>query len=402
MLYSLLVPLSESISVFNVFRYITFRSVWALLTALIIAIIIGPMFIRFLKRIKFGQYIHEDVKAHLEKTGTPTMGGLFIAFSLAVSVLLWADLSNPYVWLTLLVYMGFGAVGFADDYLKILRRNNKGLSARAKVLGQLVVGGIAVFILVQMQQDAEAARLAVKAAAHADALRLMTDPVTHAEGLRLMENLASQVEPIKFTQLAVPFFKDVKPDIGWLYLPFAVLVLVGASNGVNLTDGLDGLAIGPTIVAAICFAIFIYVAGNIQMATYLQTPYVPGVGEVSVFCGALIGAGLGFLWYNAYPAQVFMGDVGSLSLGGALGFLAILCKQELLLLVVGGLFVAETLSVILQVGFFKITGGKRIFRMAPLHHHFEMKGIPESKIIIRFWIISVLLGLAALSALKLR
>ncbi len=368
MLYSLLYPLSADYSIFNVFRYITFRSVWALLTALIISILIGPAFIRFLKRVKFGQYIHEDVKAHLEKTGTPTMGGLFIAFSLVVSVLLWADLRNPHIWLILLIYLGFGAVGFADDYLKILRRNNKGLSARSKFLLQMVVAGIALWLLYEVRSE------------------------INADNPKL----------VRFTQLGVPFFKNFVPDLGWFYMPFAMLVLVGSSNGVNLTDGLDGLAIGPTIVAGICFAIFIYVAGNVQISNYLQLSYVPGIGEVTVFCGALIGAGLGFLWYNAYPAQVFMGDVGSLSLGGALGFLAVLCKQELILLVVGGLFVVETLSVVLQVGYFKMSGGKRIFRMAPLHHHFELKGIPESKIIIRFWITSVLLGLAALSVLKLR
>ena len=368
MLYSLLYPLSLDISVFNVFRYITFRSVWALLTALVITILIGPMFIRLLKRIKFGQYVHEDVKAHLQKSGTPTMGGVLIAFSLVVSVLLWADLSNPHIWLILFVYLGFGAVGFVDDYLKILRRNNKGISAKMKLAGQILVSLAAL-----------------------TALYVIRDGI--GEG---------RDDLVKFTQLAVPFFKNVVPDLGWFYLPFALVVLIGSSNGVNLTDGLDGLAIGPTIVAGACFAVFIYVAGNAQMARYLQIPQVPGIGEVTVFCGALVGAGLGFLWYNAYPAQVFMGDVGSLSLGGALGFLAVLCKQELLLLVVGGLFVVESLSVILQVGYFKLSGGKRIFRMAPLHHHFELQGIPESKIIIRFWITSILLGLAALSVLKLR
>ena len=373
MLYNLLYPLSADIAVFNVFRYITFRSVWALLTALIITIVVGPWFIRFLQRIKFGQYVHEDVKAHLQKSGTPTMGGVLIAFSLVVSVLLWADLTNPHIWLILFVFLGFGAVGFMDDYLKILRRNNKGLSPKAKLAGQLAVSVIALGLLYFVRQDIESARV-----------------LTEGEEL------------VKFTQLSVPFFKKFVPDLGWFYLPFAVFVLLGATNGVNLTDGLDGLAIGPTIVAGICFAIFIYVAGNINFSRYLQIPHVPGIGEVTVFCGALIGAGLGFLWYNAYPAQVFMGDVGSLSLGGALGFLAVLCKQELILLVVGGLFVVESLSVILQVGYFKLSGGKRIFRMAPLHHHFELKGIPESKIIIRFWITSVLLGLAALSMLKLR
>ena len=358
MLYNLLYPLSTEFSVLNVFRYITFRSVWALLTALIISILVGPWFISFLKRLKFGQYIQEDVKAHLEKAGTPTMGGLLIAFSLGVSVLLWADLTNPYVWLCMLVFFGFGAVGFLDDYLKILRKNNKGLSAKAKFFGQI---GVAVVVM----------------------------------GILF-------ILPAYSTQLSVPFFKNFTPDLSWLYLPFAVFVMVGTSNGVNLTDGLDGLAIGPTIVAGMCFAVFIYVAGNANMAGYLQVAHVPGVGEATVFCGALVGASLGFLWFNAYPAQMFMGDVGSLSLGGVLGFFSVLCKQELILLVVGGLFVVETLSVVVQVGYFKFTGGKRFFRMAPLHHHFELKGTPESKIIIRFWITSALLGLAALSVLKLR
>ena len=358
MLYNLLYPLSTEFSVLNVFRYITFRSVWALLTALIISILVGPWFISFLKRLKFGQYIQEDVKAHLEKAGTPTMGGLLIAFSLGVSVLLWADLTNPYVWLCMLVFFGFGTIGFLDDYLKILRKNNKGLSAKAKFFGQVAVAVVVMGILF--------------------------------------------ILPAYSTQLSVPFFKNFTPDLSWLYLPFAVFVMVGTSNGVNLTDGLDGLAIGPTIVAGMCFAVFIYVAGNFNMAGYLQVAHVPGVGEATVFCGALVGASLGFLWFNAYPAQMFMGDVGSLSLGGVLGFLSVLCKQELILLVVGGLFVVETLSVVLQVGYFKFTGGKRFFRMAPLHHHFELKGTPESKIIIRFWITSALLGLAALSVLKLR
>lgn len=344
--------------VFNVFRYITFRTIWALLTALLLSIVIGPWFIRFLKRLKFGQYIQEDVKAHLEKAGTPTMGGLLIAFSLGVSVLLWADLTNPYVWLCMGVFMGFGAVGFLDDWLKIKRRNNAGLPAWAKFLGQIIVATVVMGLLIWL--------------------------------------------PAYSTTLVMPFIKDAVWDIGWFYLPFAVIVMVGTSNGVNLTDGLDGLAIGPTIVAAACFAVFIYVAGNWNMANYLQIAHVNGVGEATVFCGAMVGACVGFLWFNAYPAQMFMGDVGSLSLGGTLGLLAVLCKQELVLLIVGGLFVVETLSVILQVGYFKFSGGKRILRMAPLHHHFELKGTPESKIIIRFWIVSAILGLAALSVLKLR
>ena len=358
MLYNLLYPLGSEYIVFNVFRYITFRSVWALVTALLISILAGPYFIRWLQRIKCGQQIHEDVKAHQSKAGTPTMGGLLIAFSVTVSVLLWGDLSSPYIWLTLFVFLGFAGVGFADDYLKVARHHNKGISARTKFCGQVIVAAIAMFLLVS--------------------------------------------EPAYSTRLAFPFFKSLNPDLGYFYIPFAVLVMVGASNAVNLTDGLDGLAIGPMVMAALVFSVYIYVTGNVKFAQYLQVAYVPGVGEATVFCGALAGAGLGFLWFNAYPAQVFMGDVGSLGLGGVLGFFAVLCKQELLLLIVGGLFVLETLSVILQVGYFKWSGGKRIFRMAPLHHHYEMKGVPESKIIIRFWIMSIMFGLIALSALKLR
>lgn len=358
MFFNLLAPLATEWTVLNIFRYITFRSVWALVTALLISIFVGPVFIRWLRTLKLGQYIHEDVPAHNAKAGTPTMGGLLIIFSLGVSVLLWADLRNIYIWLSMYVFCGFGFVGFMDDYTKIRRHNNKGISGRAKMAGQIFVAGTAMLMLIH--------------------------------------------EPAFSTKLLIPFFKDVQPDLGWFYIPFAIIVMVGASNGVNLTDGLDGLAIGPTIVAGMVFAIFIYVSGNIQFSTYLLFPYSPGVGEATVFCAALVGAGLGFLWYNAYPAQIFMGDVGSLSLGGVLGFLAVLCKQELILAVVGGLFVAETLSVILQVSYFKWTGGKRIFRMAPLHHHFELKGVPESKIIIRFWITSALLGLMALSVLKLR
>ena len=359
MLYNLLVPLASEWTVLNVFRYITFRSVWALLTALLLSIFIGPAFIRWLRRLKYGQQIHEDVAAHQSKAGTPTMGGLLIAFCLTSSVLLWADLRNHYIWISLLVFWGFALVGFLDDWLKIRRSNNKGLPPRMKLIGQALAATV---------------------------------------GMLLLFN-----EPAFSSKLTVPFLKDVNPDLGWFYLPFAIVVMVGSSNGVNLTDGLDGLAIGPTIVAGGVLAVFIYVCGHAHIATYLLFPFLPGVGEVTVLCGALIGAGLGFLWFNAYPAQIFMGDVGSLSLGGLLGFLAVLCKQELVLVLAGGLFVAETLSVILQVGYFKWTGGKkRIFRMAPLHHHFELKGIPESKIIIRFWITSALFGLMALSVLKLR
>ncbi|HML52603.1 MAG TPA: phospho-N-acetylmuramoyl-pentapeptide-transferase [Solidesulfovibrio magneticus] len=358
MIYYLLVPLVAHFSALNVFRYITFRSIAALLTALVLSIVFGPKFIDWLRRLKFGQYIHEDVAAHKQKAGTPTMGGLLIAFCIVVSVLLWGDLANEYVWMTLFVFLGFGALGYVDDHAKVVRKQNKGLTPKQKLLGQVIVSGVAAALLV--------------------------------------------LDPEYSTRLAVPFFKHLTPDLGLWYLPFAMLVMIGASNAVNLTDGLDGLAIGPMIVNAAMFGLFIYVAGHAQMARYLQVMPVSGVGEVTVFCGALVGAGLGFLWFNAYPAQIFMGDVGSLSLGGALGFLAVLCKQELLLIVVGGLYVAETVSVILQVGYFKMTGGKRIFRMAPLHHHFELMGVPESKIIIRFWILSILLALVGLSTLKLR
>lgn len=358
MIYHLLYPLSAQISAFNVFRYITFRSIYALLTALVISILLGPWVIKQLRRLKFGQYIQEEVSAHKAKAGTPTMGGLLIAVSLVPSVLLWADLTNLRVWLCLAVFLGFGTVGFIDDYIKVVRKRNLGLTARAKFLGQLAVGLIVVSLLVDV--------------------------------------------PGYSTILSMPFLKALHPDLSWMYIPFAMLVMIGASNGVNLTDGMDGLAITPAIVVGAVYGIFIYVAGNANYASYLQLPYLPGVGEVSIVCGALVGSGLGFLWYNAYPAQVFMGDVGSLSLGGLLGFIAVLAKQELLLVVVGGLFVIETISVILQVGYFKMTGGKRIFRMAPLHHHYELSGIPESKIIIRFWILSILLALLALSTLKLR
>ncbi|KHK03426.1 phospho-N-acetylmuramoyl-pentapeptide-transferase [Desulfovibrio sp. TomC] len=358
MIYAFLVPLVAHFSALNVFRYITFRSIAALLTALVLSIVFGPKFIGALRRLKFGQYINEDVAAHQQKAGTPTMGGLLLGFCIITSVLLWGDLANEYVWMTLFVFLGFGALGFVDDYAKVVKKRNKGLTPKQKLLGQVIVAGVAAAVLLS--------------------------------------------DPEYSTRLAVPFFKHLTPDLGMWYLPFAMIVMIGASNAVNLTDGLDGLAIGPMIVNAAMFGLFVYVAGHAQMARYLQVMPVSGVGEVTVFCGALVGAGLGFLWFNAYPAQIFMGDVGSLSLGGVLGFLAVLCKQELLLIVVGGLYVAETVSVILQVGYFKMTGGKRIFRMAPLHHHFELMGVPESKIIIRFWILSILLALVGLSTLKLR
>ena len=358
MLYHLLLPHADVFTAFNVFRYITFRSMGALITAMVISVLIGPWCISFLHRIKCGQYILSDVKAHAAKAGTPTMGGLLIMLTVLVSILLWSDLSNRYVWQCMLVFLGYGIIGFWDDMTKLRHHQNKGISPKAKMLGLIIVASVAMWLL--------------------------------------------QTDPSYTTKLYIPFAKGWTPDLGVFYFPFGVFVMVASSNAVNLTDGLDGLAIGPTVLAGAVFAIFIYITGNARLTQYLYLPYIPGVGEVTVFCGAFIGAGLGFLWFNAYPAQVFMGDVGSLSLGGTLGFLALLCKQELIMVVVGGIFVAETLSVILQVSYFKWAHGKRIFRMAPLHHHFELKGIPESKIIIRFWITSIILGLVALSTIKLR
>lgn len=358
MLYHLLLPHADVFTAFNVFRYITFRSMGALITAMVISVLIGPWCISFLHRIKCGQYILSDVKAHAAKAGTPTMGGLLIMLTVLVSILLWSDLSNRYVWQCMLVFLDYGIIGFWDDMTKLRHHQNKGISPKAKMLGLIIVASVAMWLL--------------------------------------------QTDPSYTTKLYIPFAKGWTPDLGVFYFPFGVFVMVASSNAVNLTDGLDGLAIGPTVLAGAVFAIFIYITGNARLTQYLYLPYIPGVGEVTVFCGAFIGAGLGFLWFNAYPAQVFMGDVGSLSLGGTLGFLALLCKQELIMVVVGGIFVAETLSVILQVSYFKWTHGKRIFRMAPLHHHFELKGIPESKIIIRFWITSIILGLVALSTIKLR
>lgn len=358
MLYHLLLPHADVFTAFNVFRYITFRSMGALITAMVISVLIGPWCISFLHRIKCGQYTLSDVKAHAAKAGTPTMGGLLIMLTVLVSILLWSDLSNRYVWQCMLVFLGYGIIGFWDDMTKLRHHQNKGISPKAKMLGLIIVASVAMWLL--------------------------------------------QTDPSYTTKLYIPFAKGWTPDLGVFYFPFGVFVMVASSNAVNLTDGLDGLAIGPTVLAGAVFAIFIYITGNARLTQYLYLPYIPGVGEVTVFCGAFIGAGLGFLWFNAYPAQVFMGDVGSLSLGGTLGFLALLCKQELIMVVVGGIFVAETLSVILQVSYFKWTHGKRIFRMAPLHHHFELKGIPESKIIIRFWITSIILGLVALSTIKLR
>ena len=359
MLYHLLYPLHTTLSVFNVFRYITFRTIYASLTAFFICFLLGPWMIRKLSGMQVGQYIRDDgPQSHLAKAGTPTMGGLLILFSIVASTLLWSDLTNHFVWIMLFVVIGYGLVGFADDYLMQVKKRSKGLSVRRKFILQF--------------------------------------------GLALIIGYLVYISPDFSTQVTIPFFKRLSPDLGWGYIIFAALVIVAASNAVNLTDGLDGLAIGPVIIAAGTYMIFAYVAGHIKIADYLQINYVSGSGEVAVFCGTLAGAGMGFLWFNSYPAQMFMGDVGSLSLGAALGTVAVITKQEILLVLVGGLFVIEALSVIFQVSFFKMTSGRRILRMAPLHHHFELKGWPEPKVIVRFWIIAIALALLAMSTLKLR
>ena len=359
MLYHLLYPLHTTLSVFNVFRYITFRTIYASLTAFFICFLLGPWIIRKLSGMQVGQYIRDDgPQSHLAKAGTPTMGGLLILFSIVASTLLWSDLTNHFVWIMLFVVIGYGLVGFADDYLMQVKKRSKGLSVRRKFILQF--------------------------------------------GLALIIGYLVYISPDFSTQVTIPFFKKLSPDLGWGYIIFAALVIVAASNAVNLTDGLDGLAIGPVIIAAATYMIFAYVAGHIKIANYLQINYVSGSGEVAVSCGTLAGAGMGFLWFNSYPAQIFMGDVGSLSLGAALGTVAVITKQEILLVLVGGLFVIEALSVIFQVSFFKMTSGRRILRMAPLHHHFELKGWPEPKVIVRFWIIAIALALLAMSTLKLR
>lgn len=344
----------------RVFQYLTFRSIVAALTALAIALIFSPGLIRRLLKHQIGQAVRDDgPQSHLQKSGTPTMGGALILFAIAISTLLWADLSNRLVWITLLVTLGFGWVGWVDDYRKVVQRNSRGLPARWKFFWQSVIAIIAVLVM-YFTADSPA-------------------------------NLS----------LVVPFFKDVLPQLGPIFIILGYFVIVGTSNAVNLTDGLDGLAITPTVLVALALGVFAYVAGNTHFSEYLSLPYIPGAGELTVFCSAIVGAGLGFLWYNTYPAQVFMGDVGSLGLGAALGVIAVIVCQELVLLLMGGIFVAETVSVILQVGSYKLTG-KRIFRMAPLHHHFELKGWPEPKVIVRFWIISVILVLLGLATLKLR
>lgn len=357
MLYHLLFPLAEYHTIFNVFQYISFRAIYATVTALLISFIVGPYVIRKLKVMQVEEVIREDVpERHQAKAGTPTMGGTLILIAVGVSVLLWGNLSNLYIWILIFVTMGMGIIGFIDDYRKVILGDPDGLRARYKFGLQLVVATGASLMLYWSGFD---------------------------------------------TAVFIPFFKGVRIDMGLLYIPFAVLVITGASNAVNLTDGLDGLAIGPMTIAAGAYILFTYFTGHVKFAEYLQITYVAGAGELAVFAGAMVGASLGFLWFNTYPAQVFMGDIGALSLGGGLGTLAVISKHEVVLLIVGGVFVVEALSVIFQVGSFKFRG-KRILAMAPLHHHFELRGWPEPRIIVRFWIISIILSLVALSTLKLR
>lgn len=352
--------LSQFYSGFSVFQYLTLRAILGVMTALGIALLVGPAMIRHLSFKQIGQVVRNDgPESHFSKNGTPTMGGSLILVAIAVSTLLWADLSNHYVWVVLLVTLLFGVIGFIDDYIKLVRQDPKGLISRYKYFWQSVVGaGAAVFLYMTASVPAE-------------------------------------------TQLIVPFFKEIIIPLGGWYLLLAYLVIVGSSNAVNLTDGLDGLAIMPTVMVAAALGLFAYVAGHAEFSRYLQIPFVPGSGELVVFCAALVGAGLGFLWFNTYPAQVFMGDVGALSLGAALGVVAVVVRQELVLLIMGGVFVIETLSVMIQVASYKLRG-KRVFLMAPIHHHYELKGWPEPRIIVRFWIITVFLVLVGLATLKIR
>ncbi len=358
MLYQLLYHFAHQFTVLNVSRYITFRALAALLTALFLSLLLSPWFIRKLRAKQIGQVVRDDgPQSHFSKKGTPTMGGGMILFCTLVPALLWMDWMNPLLWYVAIITLGFGIIGFLDDYLKVSKKNSKGLAGKKKLLGQFLIAGV----------------------------------VTTLYFIETGEN----------GLLLFPFFKDIQINLGWFYVPFATFIIVGASNAVNLTDGLDGLAIGPVLITSACFAILSYVTGHSAIASYLNYPYIVHSGELAIFSACLVGAGLGFLWYNTYPAQVFMGDVGSLPLGGALGAIAVFTKHEILLAIVGGVFVMEALSVITQVASFKMTG-KRVFRMAPIHHHFELKGWPEPRVIVRFWIISIILAIVALMSLKLR
>ena len=360
MLLHLFDTLAHDISFFNVFRYLTLRGILGVLTALAICLLIGPGMIRRLGHRQIGQMVRDDgPETHFAKAGTPTMGGALILVAILIATLLWADLSNRFIWVILLTTLAFGIIGWVDDYKKLIHKNPRGIGAKAKFFWQTAAGlAAAGFIYHTAQSPAE-------------------------------------------TQLIVPFFKNVAIELGPWFIVFTYLVIVGFSNAVNLTDGLDGLAIMPTVMVAGALAVFAYVTGNTQFAGYLGIPYIPGVGEVLVFCAAIVGAGLGFLWFNTYPATVFMGDIGALALGAALGIVAVVVRQEIVLLIMGGIFVMETASVILQVASYKLIG-KRIFKMAPLHHHFELKGWPEPRVIVRFWIITIILVLSGLATLKLR
>lgn len=360
MLYSLSEYLTQFHTGFNVFQYLTMRTILGVLTSLIISLIVGPPMIRYLSSYKIGQSVRSDgPESHFSKAGTPTMGGALILIAIVVSTLLWSDLSSRFVWIVIYVTVGFGAIGWIDDYKKVVHGNSKGISAKSKYFWQSVFGLSAALVLFNTAEF-----------------------------------------PIE-TQLIVPFIKGIVIDLGPWYIVLTYFVIVGSSNAVNLTDGLDGLAILPTVMVGGALGVFAYLTGNFNFSNYLGIPYIPGVGEMVIYCGALVGAGLGFLWFNTYPAQVFMGDVGALALGAALGVIAVIVRQELVLFIMGGIFVIETVSVVLQVASFKLTG-RRIFRMAPLHHHFELKGWPEPRIIVRFWIITVVLVLIGLASLKLR
>ncbi len=384
MLLDLAQWLSQDMRAFSVFNYITLRAVLACLTALAISLIAGPLVIRKLTAYKIGQAVREDgPKSHLTKAGTPTMGGALVLISMLIATLLWSDLTNRFVWAVLVVTFGFGAIGWVDDYRKVVHRNPKGLSARTKFFWQSLIGLAAAVYLA----------FAVPAPSNAKLIGLFMQWVQSG----FLMDLPTKAD------LIVPFFKNIAYPLGVFgFITLSYFVIVGTSNAVNLTDGLDGLAIMPAVMVGSALGIFAYVVGNSVYAKYLLFPYIPGAGELTVFCAALAGAGLGFLWFNAYPAEVFMGDVGALSIGAALGTVAIITRQEIVLFIMGGVFVAETMSVMLQVLYFKATGGKRIFRMAPLHHHYELGGWKESQVVIRFWIITMMLVLFGLSTLKLR
>ncbi|ADU65181.1 phospho-N-acetylmuramoyl-pentapeptide-transferase [Desulfurispirillum indicum S5] len=357
MLYNLLYPMAEQFPVLNVFRYITFRAIYAAITALLLSFLLGPSLIAYLRNKQFGQVIRTDgPQSHSGKRGTPTMGGILIIFATVIPTLLWADLKNMYVWLIVLTMVVGGLIGLADDLLKIFRNTSNGLSGRKKLLGQCLLALFVAYVL-------------------------------YASGFS--------------TGLNIPFYKQYALDLGLWFIPFAMLVIVGSSNAVNLTDGLDGLAIGAVLICAGAFAVIVYATGHAGFANYLLITFVRGVGELTIFLFALCGAGLGFLWYNSHPAEIFMGDVGSLSIGASLGAVAVMAKQEILLAIIGGLFVLEALSVIIQVASFKLTG-KRVFRMAPIHHHFELGGLSESKVIVRLWTVAIILALVGLSTLKMR